>query len=72
MAARKSTGDGVLARVSSKLLKSTRKAAWIAGTTFLILVVPLIIEMEHEAQYNELELQHASFLGTPTVAALQK
>ncbi|KAJ0570336.1 putative mitochondrial import receptor subunit Tom22 [Helianthus annuus] len=95
MAARKSTGDGVLARVSStisespivykgkrvasdagfvakKLLKSTGKAAWIAGTTFLILVVPLIIEMDREAQYNELELQQASLLGTPAVAAPQK
>ncbi|XP_076890776.1 mitochondrial import receptor subunit TOM9-2-like [Bidens hawaiensis] len=58
--------------VAKKLLKSTGKAAWIAGTTFLILVVPLIIEMDREAQYNELELQQASLLGTPSVAAPQK
>ena len=51
--------------VAKKLLKSTGKAAWIAGTTFLILVVPLIIEMDREQQLNELELQQASLLGTP-------
>ncbi|XP_031121820.1 mitochondrial import receptor subunit TOM9-2 [Ipomoea triloba] len=51
--------------VGKKLLKSTGKAAWIAGTTFLILVVPLIIEMDREAQLNELEMQQASLLGTP-------
>ncbi|XP_052187249.1 mitochondrial import receptor subunit TOM9-2-like [Diospyros lotus] len=52
--------------VAKKLLKSTGKAAWIAGTTFLILVVPLIIEMDREQQLNELELQQASLLGTPS------
>ncbi|KAK4281335.1 hypothetical protein QN277_012843 [Acacia crassicarpa] len=57
-------GDAAL--VTKKLLKSTGKAAWIAGTTFLILVVPLIIEMDREQQLNELELQQASLLGTPT------
>ncbi|KAL1539631.1 Mitochondrial import receptor subunit TOM9-2 [Salvia divinorum] len=51
--------------VASKLLKSTGKAAWIVGTTFLVLVVPLIIEMDREAQFNELELQQASLLGSP-------
>ncbi|KAK7267445.1 hypothetical protein RIF29_20119 [Crotalaria pallida] len=53
--------------VAKKLLKSTGKAAWIAGTTFLVLVVPLIIEMDREQQYNELELQQASLLGTPSI-----
>ncbi|XP_017647894.1 mitochondrial import receptor subunit TOM9-2-like [Gossypium arboreum] len=51
--------------VSKKLLRSTGKAAWIAGTTFLILFVPLIIEMDREQQFNELELQQASLLGAP-------
>jgi import receptor subunit TOM22 len=51
--------------VSKKLIRSTGKAAWIAGTTFLILVVPLIIEMDREQQLNDLELQQASLLGTP-------
>ncbi|PSS31190.1 Mitochondrial import receptor subunit TOM9-2 like [Actinidia chinensis var. chinensis] len=50
--------------VAKKLLRSTGKAAWIAGTTFLILSVPLIIEMDREQQLNELELQQASLLGT--------
>ncbi|KAI3748505.1 hypothetical protein L6452_11617 [Arctium lappa] len=95
MAAKKSSSEGVLSRISStvsestvvyrgkqaasdagfvvkKLLKSTGKAAWIAGTTFLILVVPLIIEMDREAQLNELDLQQASLLGTPTPAVPQK
>ncbi|XP_043722621.1 mitochondrial import receptor subunit TOM9-2-like [Telopea speciosissima] len=54
--------------VTKKLLKSTGKAAWIAGTTFLILVVPLIIEMDREQQLNELEMQQASLLGTPSIS----
>lgn len=55
--------------VTKKLLKSTGKAAWIAGTTFLILAVPLIIEMDREQQLNDLELQQASLLGTPPVSS---
>ncbi|XP_022769880.1 mitochondrial import receptor subunit TOM9-2-like [Durio zibethinus] len=58
--------------VSKKLLRSTGKAAWIAGTTFLILVVPLIIEMDREQQFNELELQQASLLGAPPTASALK
>lgn len=56
------------ASVAKKLLRSTGKAAWIAGTTFLVLVVPLIIEMDREQQMNELEMQQASLLGTPTIS----
>ncbi|GMJ00748.1 TRANSLOCASE OUTER MITOCHONDRIAL MEMBRANE 22-V, translocase of outer membrane 22-V [Hibiscus trionum] len=58
--------------VSKKLLRSTGKAAWIAGTTFLILVVPLIIEMDREQQFNELELQQASLLGAPPTGPAHK
>ncbi|XP_072966531.1 mitochondrial import receptor subunit TOM9-2 [Typha angustifolia] len=60
---KEAAGDAVTA--AKKLLRSTGKAAWIAGTTFLVLVVPLIIEMDREQQLNELELQQASLLGTP-------
>lgn len=60
------------AYVTKKLLKSTGKAAWIAGTTFLILVVPLIIEMDREQQFSELELQQQSLLGPPPLPSAQK
>ncbi|KAK9146221.1 hypothetical protein Sjap_006124 [Stephania japonica] len=56
------------AYVTKRLLKSTGNAAWFAGTTFLILVVPLIIQMDREQQMNELELQQASLLGAPPAA----
>nr|CAD1837160.1 unnamed protein product [Ananas comosus var. bracteatus] len=56
------------ATVTKKLLRSTGKAAWIAGTTFLVLFVPLIIEMDREQQLNELELQQATLLGGPSPA----
>ncbi|XP_065875065.1 mitochondrial import receptor subunit TOM9-2 [Euphorbia lathyris] len=58
--------------VTKKLLRSTGKAAWIAGTTFLILVVPLIIEMDREQQFTELEIQQQSLLGAPPVGLPQK
>ncbi|KAL6644339.1 hypothetical protein ACP70R_000291 [Stipagrostis hirtigluma subsp. patula] len=76
-------GDGILAAISrsqaaahgreaaamaKKLLRSTGKAAWIAGTTFLVLVVPLIIEMDREQQLNDLELQQQTLLGAPPAA----
>lgn len=38
-----------------KITNSTGKAAWIAGTAFLVLIVPLIIEMDREQQLVELE-----------------
>ncbi|XP_068664676.1 mitochondrial import receptor subunit TOM9-2-like [Aristolochia californica] len=55
--------------VAKKLARSTGNAAWIAGSTFLILFVPLIIAMDREQQLTELEMQQASLLGTPSFAA---
>ncbi|KAH6768264.1 translocase of outer membrane 22-V [Perilla frutescens var. frutescens] len=49
--------------VAKRLLRSTGKAAWIAATTFIVLGIPLIIEMDREAQFTEAELQQASLLG---------
>eukprot|EP00873_Tetraselmis_striata_P029901 jgi/Tetstr1/450165/TSEL_037207.t1 len=49
-------------KVLRKLLFSTGKAAWIAGSTFLVLVVPLIIEMDREQQYIDLENQQVGVL----------
>jgi import receptor subunit TOM22 len=43
--------------VAWKLAKSTGKAAWIASTTFLLLVAPLIVEMDREQQMVEFENQ---------------
>ncbi|CAN1270195.1 Mitochondrial import receptor subunit TOM9-2 [Linum perenne] len=60
------------AYVTKRLLRSTGKAAWITGTTLLILVVPLIIEMDREQQFTELELQQQSLLGAPPLGAPQK
>ena len=41
------------------------KAAWIAGTTVLVLVVPLIIAMDQEAQIVEAETQALNALTGP-------
>ncbi|KAL1535224.1 Mitochondrial import receptor subunit TOM9-2 [Salvia divinorum] len=58
--------------VATRLLKSTGKAAWILGTTVIILGIPLIIEMDREAQFNEAELQQASLLGGASPAFMQQ
>ncbi|EFJ23226.1 hypothetical protein SELMODRAFT_103396 [Selaginella moellendorffii] len=46
-----------------RVLRSTGKAAWIAGTTLLLLVVPLIFEVDRDQQLQELESQQATLLG---------
>ncbi|KAG8087586.1 hypothetical protein GUJ93_ZPchr0010g7876 [Zizania palustris] len=56
------------AAMAKKLLRSTGKAAWIASTTFLVLVVPLIIEMDREQQLTDLEVQQHALLGAPPPA----
>ncbi|KAK4538972.1 hypothetical protein RGQ29_032092 [Quercus rubra] len=59
--ARRAASEAVV--VSKKLLHSIGKAAWITGTTFLILAMPLIIEMDHNQLLTEIELQNTSLLG---------
>lgn len=68
---------GVLARVDGSMVKkqglfmvkkpakSTGKAAWITGTTFIVLELPLLIAMDREYQLNELDLPERSLLGVP-------
>ncbi|KAI3985192.1 hypothetical protein MKX01_015126 [Papaver californicum] len=50
---------------TKRLVKSTGKAAWILGTSFLVLAVPFIITYDRDQQITDLELQNASLLGTP-------
>ena len=47
-------------KVSRKLLFATGRAAWITGTTFLVLIVPLIIESDRDSQIQELENQQVN------------
>ncbi|KAF9594942.1 hypothetical protein IFM89_035512 [Coptis chinensis] len=49
--------------VGWKLLRSTGKAAWLTGTTLVVLVVPLVIAMDREQQFAEVEQQSAHLLG---------
>lgn len=50
----------------SQLCNLAGKAAWIAGTAFLILLVPLIIEMDREQQLVEFENQQLGALTGPS------
>lgn len=50
-------------------LLNTGKAAWIAGTTFIVLVVPLIIEMDREQQLVDFEKQQLNALTGPSTAS---
>lgn len=59
--------DGMLA--AKRLLLSTGKAAWVLGTTFLIVVLPVIVELDREQQALELENQQLGVLTTPGTAS---
>lgn len=48
--------------VAWKLAKSTGRAGWITATCCLVLLVPLIIEMDREQQLVEFENQQLGAL----------
>lgn len=56
-------GSGKLTTHVTKVLASTGKAAWVAGTSLLVLIVPLIIEMDREQQIVEMENQQMGVLS---------
>lgn len=59
------TLDQVASKTSwflGKWYASTSKAAWIASTSFLILIVPLVISMEREQVVVESENQQMNVL----------
>lgn len=51
--------------VGKRLSLSVGKAAWLASTTLLVLLVPLVIEMDREAQLLEMEKEQMSVLTSP-------
>ena len=53
-------------QVSKKLAWHTGKAAWQFGTSFLILVVPLVIQLHREEQMRALEQEQRGVLSQPT------
>merc|ERR1739848_970180 len=62
---KKTSAKKRLVKTAKKLFASTGKAAWIVSTTFLVLVVPLIIETDREQQLVELENQQMGVLTKP-------
>ena len=63
------TGLELWKKRGGRLLWSTGKAAWIAGTTVLVLIVPLIIEMDREQQMMDMESQQMNVLSGAQGAA---
>lgn len=49
-----------------KLFLSFKKAAWISSTTLLVMLVPLIIEMDRDSQMMEMEKDQMSVLTGPS------
>ncbi|MEW5306967.1 MAG: hypothetical protein WDW38_005852 [Sanguina aurantia] len=58
--------------VARKLFASFKRAAWITSTSLLILLVPLIIEMDREQQMMDMEKEQLNVLTGPAGAALNK
>lgn len=54
--------------VAKRLSLSVGKAAWLASTTLLVLLVPLVIEMDREAQLLDMEKEQMSVLTSPKAA----
>lgn len=44
-----------VARASKKLLFGTGNAAWVMGTSMLVMVMPLVFEIDRETQNLEME-----------------
>ena len=55
----------LLVLTQAQVAAATGRAAWIAGTAFLVLVVPLILEMDREQQLTEMENQQMGVLTNP-------
>ena len=55
-------------RVGKKLVWHTGKAAWTFGTSFLLLVVPLIIQLHREEQMMAMEQEQLSVLNSASAA----
>lgn len=56
------------AYAARRLALSLGKAAWIASTTFLVLAVPLIVELDREQQQIDMEKEQLSVLTNPARA----
>ena len=52
--------------VAKRLSLSVGKAAWLASTTLLVLLVPLVIEMDREQQLVDMEKEQMSVLTSPS------
>lgn len=59
------SGPITVSIAANKLFASFKKAAWITSTTLLVLLVPLIIEMDREQQMLDMEKEQLSVLTGP-------
>ena len=50
-----STSPPQLCRGAKKLVLGTGNAAWVLGTTMLVMVMPLVFEIDREQQQIEME-----------------